>query len=162
VRAPRVALLLAIALSALFLGACSHAPRTAVEPDAPPASPAPREAHATHPPSAGTAHAMAGVERGKASYYADAFEGLRTANGETYSGQALTAAHRTLPFGTRVRVTNLANGKSIEVVINDRGPHRPGRIIDLSRRAAEAIDLVRQGLAVVRLEVVPLTAEDLH
>ncbi len=94
-----------------------------------------------------------GEEVGVASYYAAKFEGRRTASGERYRGGELTAAHRTLPFGTRVRVTHLASGRSVEVVINDRGPHKKGRIVDLSRRAAEAIGLLRAGVARVRLEV---------
>lgn len=98
----------------------------------------------------------AGEEVGIASYYASKFEGRRTASGERYRAKELTAAHRTLPFGTLVRVTHLASGKSVEVRINDRGPHRKGRIVDLSRRAAEAIDLIRAGLARVRLEVLAL------
>jgi rare lipoprotein A len=98
-------------------------------------------------------------QRGMASYYGSEFEGRRTASGDRYRGAQLTAAHRTLPFGTRVRVTNLANGKSVEVVINDRGPHVKGRIVDLSKRAAREIDMVRAGLARVRLEVLALAEE---
>jgi rare lipoprotein A len=92
-------------------------------------------------------------ETGQASYYAASFEGRKTASGEPYRAAELTAAHRTLPFGTRARVTNLENGRSVEVVINDRGPHKKGRIVDVSRRAAESLGLVRAGLAQVRLVV---------
>ena len=90
---------------------------------------------------------------GLASYYARKFEGRRTASGEAYCGDELTAAHRTLPFGTRVRVTHVASGRSVECRVNDRGPHRKGRIIDLSHRAAVALGIVQQGVARVRLEV---------
>src|SRR5688572_14799873 len=80
--------------------------------------------------------AYAQVQTGKASFYADKFDGTITASGEKYRHNKLTAAHKTLPFGTKVRVTNLSNNKTVEVVINDRGPYVDGRIIDLSRSAA--------------------------
>lgn len=92
-------------------------------------------------------------QTGKASFYADRFEGLPTANGEKYRHNRLTAAHKTLPFGTKVRVTNLANKKQVDVVVNDRGPYAEGRIIDLSRSAAEALGFINQGLAEVTIEV---------
>lgn len=90
---------------------------------------------------------------GIASYYASRFEGRRTASGEPYRAQALTAAHRSLPFGSKVRVTNPSNGRSVVVTINDRGPFTPGRTIDLSRVAAEEIGLVRAGHGPVQLEL---------
>ena len=90
---------------------------------------------------------------GEASYYASGFEGRPTASGEPYRGTALTAAHRTLPFGTRVKVTNLANGRSVEVRINDRGPFHRRRVIDLSRAAAERLGMVRRGRAPVEVQV---------
>lgn len=90
---------------------------------------------------------------GVASYYADAFHGKLTSNGETFDMHALTAAHRTFPFGTKVRVTNLGNGKSVVVRVNDRGPFVDGRIIDLALGAAKAIDMVQTGTGRVRLEV---------
>ena len=93
------------------------------------------------------------VETGMASYYADKFHGRKTANGETYDQNKMTAAHRTLPFGTRVRVTNIENDKSVELRINDRGPFVEGRIIDVSYRAAVELDFVRAGLTKVRVEV---------
>jgi peptidoglycan lytic transglycosylase len=99
-------------------------------------------------------------EFGGASFYGREFEGRRTASGERYDGEALTAAHRTLPFGTRVRIVNLANDRAVEVVINDRGPHRKGRIVDLSHRAAELIGLLRVGVGRVRLEVIASPAAD--
>ncbi len=95
------------------------------------------------------------VQYGKASYYADKFHGKPTASGELYDRNKLTAAHRTLPFGTRCRVTNLANGKSVIVRINDRGPHVDTRVIDLSYKAAKQIGLVQAGLADVKVEVLP-------
>lgn len=93
-------------------------------------------------------------QTGKASFYADAFEGRQTANGEKYRHNRLTAAHKTLPFGTRVRVTNLSNQQQVEVVINDRGPYAEGRIIDLSKSAAEKLGFINQGLTDVTLEVI--------
>ena len=93
------------------------------------------------------------VEEGVASYYADSFRGRITANGDTYEPQALTAAHRQLPFGTRVKVTNLDNGRSVWVRINDRGPYVKGRIIDLSDAAASKLHLKEAGTAKVRLEI---------
>jgi rare lipoprotein A len=97
---------------------------------------------------------IAQVQTGKASFYADKFEGVFTASGEKYKHNKLTAAHKTLPFGTKVRVTNLANNQSVEVVINDRGPYVEDRIIDLSKAAAEQLGFINKGLADVKLEVV--------
>lgn len=94
------------------------------------------------------------IQTGKASYYADKFEGAPTASGEKYRHNKLTAAHKSLPFGTKVRVTNLANNQSVEVVINDRGPYIDGRIIDLSKSAAEKLGFFNYGLADVRIEVI--------
>lgn len=89
---------------------------------------------------------------GQASYYGTRHHGMRTANGERFDQHALTAAHRTLPFGTRVKVTHLANGRSVTVRINDRGPVSRQRLIDLSRAAAEQLGMLRQGVATVRVE----------
>lgn len=94
------------------------------------------------------------VEKGEASYYADKFEGKSTASGEPYSGSKMTAAHRTLEFGTIVRVTNLANGKSVEVRINDRGPFKKGRIIDVSKAAAKKLDMLTAGVIQCTVEVI--------
>lgn len=93
-----------------------------------------------------------GHETGKASYYGDRHHGQQTASGERFDQRGLTAAHRTLPFGTRVRVINLDNGRSVVVRINDRGPFVRGRIIDLSRAAAERLDMLRAGVVPVRVE----------
>lgn len=97
---------------------------------------------------------LAQIQKGKASFYADKFEGHPTASGEKYRHNKLTAAHKTLPFGTVVKVTNIANQKSVEVTINDRGPYVEGRIIDLSKSAAEELGFTLQGLADVSIEVV--------
>lgn len=94
------------------------------------------------------------IQTGKASWYGDAHHGRKTASGETFDMNALTAAHRTLPLGTRVLVTNLANGRSIEVRINDRGPRVSDRIIDLSFAAARALGGVGAGVFRVRIAVV--------
>lgn len=93
------------------------------------------------------------VKEGKASYYADRFHGRLTANGERFNMHELTAAHKSLPFGSMVRVTNLSNGKKVLVRINDRGPYIKGRIIDLSLEAAKEIDLLKKGVTNVRIEV---------
>ena len=90
---------------------------------------------------------------GVASYYADDFHGKMTSNGETFNMNDLTAAHRVFPFGTLVRVTNLDNNKTVTVRVNDRGPFKEGRIIDLSLGAAKEISLIEKGTARVRLEV---------
>lgn len=92
-------------------------------------------------------------ERGMASWYGDAFAGRRTTSGERFDPNLLTAAHRDLPFGTNAKVTFLKTGKSVVVRINDRGPHRRDRIIDLSRAAAEAIGLKPHGIGEVLIEV---------
>jgi len=93
---------------------------------------------------------------GTASWYGEYFEGRQTASGEPFNMYDLTAAHRTLPLGTWVRVTNLSNGRKISVRINDRGPIIPGRIIDLSYSAAHALAFAGKGLQRVRLDVVPV------
>ncbi len=87
---------------------------------------------------------------GEASYYADKFHGRQTASGETFNQYKLTCAHRTLPFGTLLEVTNLANNKKVTVVVNDRGPFAHGRVIDLSKSAAEKIDMIKTGVANVK------------
>jgi rare lipoprotein A len=97
---------------------------------------------------------LAQVQTGKASFYADKFEGIPTASGEKYRHNKLTGAHKTLPFGTVVRVTNVSNNKTVDVTINDRGPYVDGRIIDLSKAAAEQLGFLNYGLADVKLEVV--------
>ncbi|WP_375057936.1 septal ring lytic transglycosylase RlpA family protein [Zobellella sp. DQSA1] len=90
---------------------------------------------------------------GRASFYGHPHHGRKTASGERFNKNALTAAHKTLPFGSRVRVTNLNNQRSVVVRINDRGPYTRGRIIDLSEQAARELNMLRAGVAPVRLEV---------
>jgi rare lipoprotein A len=120
-------------LSLLLSAACSVAPSRV-------RLPAPLEGRAT--------------QIGIASWYGPGFHGQPTASGAIYNQNELTAAHQTLPLGTRVMVTNLNNGSSIEVIINDRGPFAKGRIIDLSHAAAQAIGMVGPGTASVRVEVI--------
>jgi rare lipoprotein A len=92
------------------------------------------------------------VETGLASWYGPRFHGKRTASGEVFNQGDFTAAHRTLPWGTKVKVTNIANGKSVAVRINDRGPFGKGRIIDVSRAAARVLGMVGSGITTVRIE----------
>ncbi len=99
-------------------------------------------------PSAGSP-----TQTGIASWYGPGFHGKATASGEIYNQNEFTAAHQTLPLGTRVMVTNLENGSATEVTINDRGPFAKGRIIDLSHSAAESISMVGPGTALVRVDV---------
>lgn len=93
------------------------------------------------------------IQAGMASYYHDRFHGRRTASGSRYDKHDFSAAHKTLPLGTQVRVTDARSGKSVVVRINDRGPYARGRVIDLSRAAAREIGLTRKGVAKVKLEV---------
>lgn len=106
--------------------------------------------------ASGTAHRGAArnpsvSESGVASYYAHKYHGRTTASGEKFDMNDMTAAHKTLPFGTRVRVTNVSNGRTVTVRINDRGPFVKGRVIDLSLAAAKKLDMVHAGLADVEL-----------
>ena len=94
------------------------------------------------------------VEEGVASYYADEFNGRITSNGEVFDMHKLTAAHRTLAFNTILKVTNVTNGKSVLVRINDRGPFKDDRIIDLSLEAARQIEMIGPGTAVVKLQII--------
>lgn len=156
----RFAAKLAFTVSAVALAACSTTP-----------PPRPPETHpVTVPPSAGVykigqPYQVDNIwyypreqpdydETGIASWYGPTFYGKHTANGEMYDGNALTAAHKTLPMPVNVRVTNLDNGKSLIVRVNDRGPYARGRIIDLSKRAAELLDVVQTGTARVRVTYV--------
>jgi rare lipoprotein A len=93
-------------------------------------------------------------EIGLASWYGEAHHGQPTASGEIFDMTRLTAAHRTLPLGTHLRVVNLENGRAVRVRVNDRGPYVDGRIIDLSREAARVLDMEARGVATVKLEVV--------
>lgn len=93
------------------------------------------------------------VQEGRASYYSDAFAGRRTASGERYDPERMTAAHQTLPLGTRIRVTRVDDGRSVEVRVNDRCGCGGGRIVDLSRRAARHLNMIHAGVVPVRIEV---------
>lgn len=146
--------LLVLGSAALFLSGCAHR-RVAVHPTSgsPSTSTSPPSG-APPPPEMQPAVPGQYAEEGVASWYGVPFNGRRTSSGETYDMYRFTAAHRTLPFGAVVRVTNLRNGKQTEVRINDRGPFVANRVIDLSLAAAQAIDLVAEGTAPVRLELI--------
>jgi rare lipoprotein A len=138
----------------LLLGSCGESERLAAEPvvGAPPA-----RVPAT-PPDAGAGDTLQPArydQIGIASWYGRREQGRRTASGARFDRRALTAAHPSLPLGTIVLVENLANGQSVALRITDRGPYRPGRIIDLSQAAARRLGLEGQGLGVVGLTVVP-------
>ena len=94
------------------------------------------------------------TQSGQGSYYADKFDGRPTASGAPYRPGQLTAAHNTLPFGTKIKVTNAKTGRSVKVTVNDRGPHVKGRIVDVSKKAAKKIGLTEAGVAPVQLKVV--------
>jgi rare lipoprotein A len=148
--------LLAWCLGALLFAGCASSPRFAAKSSE---STAKDEANpeASNPEAVKTPRNPTGrillTLNGIASYYADEFHGRQTSNGEIYDMQSFTAAHRTFPFGTKVRVTNVENSLTTIVRINDRGPFHDGRIIDLSLAAAQALELIRTGTARVRLEV---------
>jgi peptidoglycan lytic transglycosylase len=140
------------AAALLSLG-CAH---EAKEPEMPLGSPPPYPGTAPAPASdAPRAENAPPAESGQATYYGDSLAGHKTANGDRYDPNALTAAHRTLPFGTKVRVTRVDRGLSVVVRINDRGPFgNERRVIDLSRAAAEQLDMMRAGVVAVRVDVV--------
>lgn len=123
----RVVLMLASATFCLFIGSTTEA------------------AKAARPPQCAST-------TGLASYYAGNFIGRKTASGQIFTSQGMTAAHKSLPFGTRLRLTNLKNGKTVNVVINDRGPYIKGRILDLSEAAARRLGFVEQGVAELHIE----------
>ena len=100
-------------------------------------------------------------ESGIASWYGPGFHGKRTANGEVYDENGLTAAHKTLPMPSMVRVTNLENGRSIQVRVNDRGPFEAGRVIDMTRRGAQLLGFIQQGTARVRVDIMPEESQQL-
>ncbi len=147
---------LAACLAGLALAGCATSPRFATR--STPSSPKEdARSETTKPVESKTPRNSGGkillTLEGVASYYADEFHGKQTSNGEIYDMNDLTAAHRTFPFGTKVRITNLENGKTVLVRVNDRGPFHEGRIIDLSLGAAKELDLVKTGTARVRIEV---------
>jgi rare lipoprotein A len=117
------------------------------------AEPAPALAPVAAPASAAKTSGDHQLE-GKAAYYSNRFNGRKTASGQRFNNAAMTTAHNTLPFGTRVKVTNTKNNKSVVVRVNDRGPSTPGRVFDLTRAAAKKLGYVRAGLADVKAEVV--------
>ena len=122
---------------------------------APAVTPAPAAAPKMAAPAAAPAAASGdAASEGKVAHYGAKFNGRKTASGEVFNVNAMTMAHKTLPFGTRVKVTNLANKKSVVVRVNDRGPTDPGRIGDLTTGAARKIGMTKAGVADARLEVV--------
>lgn len=149
--------------TALWLGGCAtQAPRAPTATTVPefgerlavPALPEPPGVDVPRPPEELEVVRTPGwreIGRGRASWYGKPFHGRRTASGEVFNMNDLTAAHRTLPFGTRLRVLNPATGQEVVVRINDRGPFTRGRVIDLSRAAAASLGLIRAGVATVVL-----------
>jgi rare lipoprotein A len=137
---------------------------TAVKQTATPAKPKQNATRTPKPgvtlPAAGPAAAASKAPapryeaEGRASYYAHKFHGRKTSNGEIYNMHKMTAAHRTLPFGTRVKVTNLSNNISVVVRINDRGPFKKERLIDVSLEAAKRLKMIGPGIAKVRIETI--------
>jgi len=140
----------AVIACAMMFG-CAQVER-APEPAQAPSPPSPAE---TRPPSPAppTDSATGTPQRGRISMYGDGFAGRKTASGEPFDPAALTMAHRTMAFGTRVRVTNLENRRSVEVVVNDRGPFVRGRIADVSEAAARRLDMVGDGVVEAELEI---------
>jgi rare lipoprotein A len=141
-----------VAATALF---CAHA--LAQSTGAPAAAPAAQPATPAAPAPAPAAPA-AGTEQGKLAWYGSKFAGRKTASGQRYDPNALTMAHKTLPFGTRVKVTNLANKRSVELVVNDRGPTQADRIGDVSLAAAKRLGMVRAGVIDAEVTVVAAPA----
>lgn len=140
---------LAASITAAFAQApAAPAPATPAAAPSPPAATAPPAAPA--PAAASPADGMSGL----AAVYSDKLAGRKTASGAVFSQDKLTAAHPTLAFGTRVKVTNTKNDKAVEVTINDRGPKQEGRVVDLSSAAAAKIGIGKRGMAPVKLEVV--------
>jgi len=103
--------------------------------------------------------ATVGAHIGEASWYGPGFNGKKTANGETFDDSKFTAAHKTLPLGSKAKVTNIDTGGSVEVEINDRGPYVNGRIIDLSHAAAKALGIIDAGIAMVRVELLSVSSK---
>ena len=146
----------ALAIAAIVAG-CAQQAVTPEPAPAPPAAPVPATPEPSSPQAAPAPRPQVptgDIERGRVSLYGEDFAGKTTANGETFNPDALTMAHRTLPFGTRVRVTNLENQRSVVVTVNDRGPFVAGRIADLSLGAARQIGMVASGVIDAILEVI--------
>jgi rare lipoprotein A len=146
-------------IAASVLAGCAQQPVAPPVPQPPttPAAPAAEPAPTTQPPTASPEKPSRPTERGRVSLYGADFAGRTTASGERFDPEALTMAHRTLPFGTLVRVTNLANNRSVDVKVNDRGPAASNRIADLSLAAARKIGMLKDGVVDAILEVVPST-----
>lgn len=148
----RVCAVFAVACAAL--AGCAQSVRMDSETAPAVSAPAPvvPSPSAVAPPETQTTAAF--TQRGRISIYGSALAGKRTASGDLFDPESPTMAHRTLPFGTRVRVTNLENQKSVEVIVNDRGPFVPGRIADLSTAAARQIGMLVDGVVEGLLEVI--------
>jgi len=146
-----------LSLSASFAVHAQSPAAPAVAPAATPAAvaaPAPSAAPAKAAPTVVTSATAGDVSEGKLAYYSSKFNGRKTASGERYNASAMTMAHNSLPFGTQVKVTNLANQRSVVVRVNDRGPSTPGRVGDLSLAAAQKLGAIRKGSIDAKLEVV--------
>ena len=141
---------LVAALACAMLFGCAQVERA---PEPAPPTPTPTVPPTPAAPSSGDT-AISTQQRGRISMYGNEFAGRKTASGEPFDPSALTMAHRTLPFGTRVRVTNLENQRSVEVVVNDRGPFVSGRIADLSEEAARRIGMIAKGVVEALLDIV--------
>jgi rare lipoprotein A len=139
---------LAVFVSLAVLAACAQSPTVTSKSEMHSMG---RQASRERPVVGNNQVALGATSYGLASYYED---GTQTANGENFDPQALTAAHPDLPFGTKLRVTNVATGKSVIVRVNDRGPFVPGRIVDVSHSAAAALGIIEQGTAKVKVDVV--------
>jgi len=139
----RLTLLVALATTALAVSGVSAQ-----------TSPAPAAAPPAISAAAPAAQAAASVESGKIAWYGRKFAGRRTASGESFNPDALTMAHKTLPFGTRVKVTNLANKKSVTLRVNDRGPTQADRVGDVSLAAARQLGMLRSGVVDAEIEVI--------
>jgi peptidoglycan lytic transglycosylase len=146
---------------ALLASGCAQQPVAPTAPSpAPPKAPTPAPAPAPVRPAPRREAPAVPIEIGRVSLYGVGFAGKTTASGERFDPAALTMAHRTLPFGTRVRVTNLKNHRSVEVRVNDRGPAVPGRIADVSLAAARKLGMTDDGVIEAVLEVIKLPDAD--
>ena len=148
--------LAALSLVASLLVACSSSSHVVSSSSSSKKKPTTTTKTTTKNTSNSSAAKVGAVTTGQASYYADKFNGNKTASGEKYNKKALTCAHRTYPFGTVLKVTNTTNGKSVQVRVNDRGPFKAGRIVDVSGAAADKLDMKKAGVINVKVEVVSL------
>jgi len=146
----------AMILLGVLLYECAPSPRFTSTPSSTKKTSSSKKSRRSTPPKMSANVRVGQTYVGIASYYAHDFHGKLTANGETFDMYGITAAHKTLPFNTIVRVTNLDNDKSILVRINDRGPFIPGRMLDLSYGAAKKLGILAPGTAKVRIEIVEL------